>query len=274
MTTAVLHLDPEGGVLRIVQVTDTHLEQQRGGTLLGMDTDESLAHVLSLARAGAEPPDLLLATGDIANHACAEAYARAREAFEALGVPWAWLPGNHDEFGPMQRVLGRGEPMVRAVRTPHWQVLLLDSSVPGEVGGRLGPDELALLERLLLEEPALHALVCLHHQPVPVGCAWLDEQMVADAEAFFAVLRRHPQVRMVLWGHVHQEFAGERDGIALRATPSSCIQFAPASAGFRVDEQSPGLRWLELSPDGSVATQVSRVQGVAFSFDRDSAGYL
>ncbi len=274
MTTAVLHLDPEGGVLRIVQVTDTHLEQQRGGTLLGMDTDESLAHVLSLARAGAEPPDLLLATGDIANHACAEAYARAREAFEALGVPWAWLPGNHDEFGPMQRVLGRGEPMVRAVRTPHWQVLLLDSSVPGEVGGRLGPDELALLERLLLEEPALHALVCLHHQPVPVGCAWLDEQMVADAEAFFAVLRRHPQVRMVLWGHVHQEFAGERDGIALRATPSSCIQFAPASAGFRVDEQSPGLRWLELSPDGSIATQVSRVQGVAFSFDRDSAGYL
>jgi Icc protein len=81
-------------------------------------------------------------------------------------------------------------------------------------------------------------------------------------------------VRLVLWGHVHQEFAGERDGIALRATPSSCVQFAPASAGFRVDEQSPGLRWLDLAPDGSFGTQVARVQGVSFSFDRDSAGYL
>ena len=274
MSPAVLHLDPPGGVLRIVQVTDTHLEQQTGGTLLGMDTDASLGHVLDLVRSAARKPHLLLATGDIANHASAEAYGRARDAFDTLGVPWAWLPGNHDEFDPMQRVLGRGAAMVRAVRTPHWQVLLLDSTVPGQVGGRLGAEELALLGQLLDEAPALHALVCLHHQPVPIGCAWLDEQMVADDEAFFAVLLRHPQVRLVLWGHVHQEFAGERDGIALRATPSSCIQFAPASAGFRVDEQSPGLRWLELAPDGSFGTQVARVQDVSFSFDRDSAGYL
>ena len=37
---------------------------------------------------------------------------------------------------------------------------------------------------------------------------------------------------------------------------------------------APGLRWLDLAADGSVRTGVSRVQGVAFSFDRDSAGYL
>jgi hypothetical protein len=36
----------------------------------------------------------------------------------------------------------------------------------------------------------------------------------------------------------------------------------------------PGLRWLDLAPDGSFGTQVARVQGVSFSFDRDSAGYL
>jgi Icc protein len=185
VSRAVLHLDPPGGVLRIVQVTDTHLEQQTGGTLLGMDTDASLGHVLDLVRSAARKPDLLLATGDIANHASAEAYRRARDAFDALGVPWAWLPGNHDEFDPMQRVLGRGAAMVRAVRTPHWQVLLLDSTVPGEVGGRLGAEELALLGQLLDEAPALHALVCLHHQPVPVGCAWLDEQMLLSPDYTF-----------------------------------------------------------------------------------------
>ena len=220
--------------LRIVQVTDTHLEQHAGGTLLGMDTDHSLAHVLRLVQAAPDAPDLLLATGDIANHASDEAYVRARAAFDVVGVPWAWLPGNHDEREPMQRVLGRGEPMVRAVRSPHWQVLLLDSSVPGEVGGHLGAGELALLDGLLSEAPELHALVCLHHQPVPVGCAWLDDQMVADAEDFFAVLRRHLQVRMVLWGHVHQDFTSLRDGIALHATPSTCVQFAPGSAGFEI----------------------------------------
>lgn len=269
-----LRVEPRDAVLHLVQITDTHLEQQPGGTLLGMDTDASLGHVLDLVRRAPQAPDLLLVTGDVANHPSAEVYRRAREAFDSLGLPWVWLPGNHDEFDLMQRVLGRGAAMVRAVRTPSWQVLLLDSSVPGEVPGHLGAEELEVLDTLLAEAPTLHALVCVHHQPVPVGCAWLDEQMVADAEEFFAVLRRHPQVRMVLWGHVHQAFTGERDGIALRATPSTCIQFAPASAGFRLDEQSPGLRWLDLAPDGSIATRVSRVEGVAFHFDRDSAGYL
>jgi len=270
----VLRVAPRGPVLRIVQVTDTHLEQHAGGTLLGMDTDASLAHVLRLVHTATDSPDLLLATGDIANHASDEAYARARDAFDAVGVPWAWIPGNHDEREPMQRVLGGGEPMVRAIRTPHWQVLLLDSSVPGQVGGHLGTGELEVLDTLLTEAPELHALVCLHHQPVPVGCAWLDEQRVTDAEDFFAVLRRHPQVRMVLWGHVHQAFTASRDGIALHATPSTCIQFAPGSAGFGVDEQPPGLRWIELGPDGDVSTRVARVEGVAFRFDRNSAGYL
>ena len=274
MSHRVLHVAPRGAVLRIVQVTDTHLEQHAGGTLLGMDTDASLAHVLRLVHTATDSPDLLLATGDIANHASDEAYLRARDAFDTVGAPWAWIPGNHDEREPMQRVLGRGEPMVRAVRTPHWQVLLLDSSVPGQVGGHLGAGELEVLDTLLSEAPELHALVCLHHQPVPVGCAWLDEQRVTDAEDFFAVLRRHPQVRMVVWGHVHQAFTASRDGIALHATPSTCIQFAPGSAGFGVDEQPPGLRWIELGPDGGVSTRVERVEGVAFRFDRNSAGYL
>jgi len=270
----VLHVAPRGAVLRIVQVTDTHLEQHAGGTLLGMDTDASLAHVLRLVHTATDSPDLLLATGDIANHASEEAYLRARDAFDTVGAPWAWIPGNHDEREPMQRVLGRGEPMVRAVRTPHWQVLLLDSSVPGQVGGHLGAGELEVLDTLLSEAPELHALVCLHHQPVPVGCAWLDEQIVADRERFFEVLGRHPQVRAVLWGHVHQDFSAERAGIRLLATPSTCIQFARHSDDFRLDELSPGLRVLDLHPDGSLHTEVLRVEGVELGFDRECTGYL
>ena len=59
----VLRVEPRDDVLRLVQVTDTHLEQRRGGTLLGMDTDHSLGHVLGLVRGAPQPPDLLLATG-------------------------------------------------------------------------------------------------------------------------------------------------------------------------------------------------------------------
>jgi Icc protein len=267
-------LPHRGPVVRVAQLTDTHLEERRGGTLLGMDTDASFAHVLELLRAGDARADVVLATGDLASHGSESAYLRLRDDLDGLGLPWFWLPGNHDAGEPMARVLGRGRPMVRSICVGAWQIVMLDSTVDGEVGGCLGAEELALLDRLLAAEPGRHALICLHHQPVAIGCAWLDEQMVADSPELFAVLGRHAQARALVWGHVHQDFSAQRAGLQLLATPSTCIQFAPQSEGFRLDEQAPGMRWLDLHADGRLLTRVERVTGVEFSYDRNSAGYL
>jgi Icc protein len=268
-------LIPAAGMgLRVVQITDIHLEREVGGQLAGMDTDASFTHVLALLDRLSPAPDLILATGDLANNGYAEAYQRVRSAFEARGIPWAWLPGNHDDRATMEQNLGDGAAMERVLLSATWQVILLDSSVPGEVGGELGEHELARLDTLLAMRPDHHALVCLHHQPVPVGCAWLDEQMVADAPRFFDVLARHPHARIVLWGHVHQDFSAEYSGLQLLATPSTCIQFATHSAGFRLDDRKPGLRVLDLHPDGGHQTRVLRVEGVELGFDRDCTGYL
>jgi Icc protein len=117
-------------------------------------------------------------------------------------------------------------------------------------------------------------LVCLHHQPVPVGCAWLDDQMVADADALFTFLDRHQSVRGVLWGHVHQALDRERNGVALMASPSTCVQFAPGQIDFKADTAAPGYRWLELHPDGRIRTGISRVTDVVFDVDTESGGYL
>ncbi|MBK6287724.1 MAG: 3',5'-cyclic-AMP phosphodiesterase [Pseudomonadales bacterium] len=262
------------GRVRVAQITDTHLEERDGGTLLGLDTDASMEHVLRLLGTGEQRPDLILATGDLANHGSRAAYERLRRRFDALGIPWLWLPGNHDDAGQMCVTLGDGAPMTRSVLVGGWHIVLLDSTIPGAVGGRLGVTELQLLDQLLALQPASPTLVCLHHQPVAIGCAWLDEQMIEDAPALFEMLAPHAQVRALLWGHVHQEFARQRGTLQLLAAPSTCVQFAPDSVGFRVDELAPGMRWLELRADGGLETRIERVQGVIFPIDRDSAGYL
>ncbi|MEP1594064.1 MAG: 3',5'-cyclic-AMP phosphodiesterase, partial [Halieaceae bacterium] len=143
-------------------------------------------------------------------------------------------------------------------------------------GGELGSEQLSMLAQTLEAAAAagLHSLVCLHHQPVAIGCDWLDQQMVADADAFFAVLDQYPCVRGVLWGHVHQEIDQRRNNVLLMASPSTCAQFAPGQKNFKVDDVSPGYRWLRLHPDGRIETAVSRVTGVKFSVDLDSGGYL
>ena len=55
---------------------------------------------------------------------------------------------------------------------------------------------------------------------------------------------------------------------------STCVQFAPGSAGFKADDKPPGYRWLALHGDGRIETGVSRVTEVAFTVDLDSGGYL
>lgn len=260
--------------LLVAQLSDLHLDAQYGGQLAGMDADASMACVLELLRAAPRLPDLLLLTGDLASNGASAAYSRVREAVDCIGVPWFWLPGNHDVVAEMRVRLADGRPMVRSIRAGTWRILMLDSTVPGAVGGRLGEAELALLAGLLAEDSHSHTLLCLHHQPVPVGCAWLDEQRLADADELFAVIAGHPCVKAVLWGHVHQEFAARRDGLLLLAAPSACIQFAPGSAGFRLDDCAPGMRWLELYGDGHIETRVERVHGECPGFDRDSRGYL
>jgi Icc protein len=187
-----------------------------------------------------------------------------------------WLPGNHDDRHKMEAALVDHTRLCREIRSERWTILLLDSQVAGEVGGTLGEEELQRLDTALkaAEEEGLYSLVCLHHQPVPVGCRWLDEQMVSDAEAFFEVLDRYSSVQAVLWGHVHQEIDRQRNGVRLLASPSTCVQFAAGSESFKADDQPPGYRWLELHPDGRLETGVSRDRRTPFEVDLESGGYL
>ena len=272
----IQRIDHPGGVVRVLQLTDTHLCRDSGGTLLGMDTDHSLQTVVELAKRERPEVDLLLATGDLSDGGAESAYRRLQGYLAQFDCESFWLTGNHDERAAMESVTAGSDTLSREIRIADWQVLMLDSQVAGEVGGRLGEDELAFLESALeaaqLED--LHSLVCLHHHPVEVGCEWLDEQIVTDADAFFALLERFPGAKAVLWGHVHQQIDRRFLGLRLMASPSTCVQFAPGSPGFKADDLPPGYRWLELRPDGEIDTGISRVWDVDFTVDLESGGYL
>ena len=269
-------IEHNGDVVRVVQLTDTHLCAKRGGTLLGMDTDHSLQAVIDQVAQERATPDLLLGTGDLSDGGARQAYERLQDYFAQFSCPGFWLPGNHDDRATMQAAAAGTLRLCPEVRLARWQIVLLDSQVPGEVGGRLGEAELARLDASLDAARAdkLFTLVCLHHQPVAIGCEWLDEQMVSDAESFFAVLDQYSGVRGVLWGHVHQQIDRRRGAVQLMASPSTCVQFAPGSRDFKADDLPPGYRWLDLHPDGRIESEVCRVWDVQFNVELDSDGYL
>ena len=257
---------------KLLQITDCHLGSECNSELLGLDTDQSLFDVLQLAKMD-EQPDMIVVTGDVSGDAGLGSYSRFLAIMDKYfpRVPLAWLPGNHDE--PDNMIAVGKHPIERSHVAGGWNMIFLDSRIPREEGGRLGERELQRLERELEAHPDLPAAVFLHHQPVPVGSEWLDQYVVVDADDFFQVIDRFPQVKMISWGHVHQDYYQQRNGVELIATPSTCIQFLPNSKDFKLDQTQPGYRFYELQPNGEFTTRVERALGAEYTVDMTATGY-
>lgn len=262
--------------IKVLQLTDTHIFESSSGNLLGVDTYESLRDVIDLALKVRGVPDFVLLTGDLSQDETAGSYRRLAELVSRIAAPAYFLPGNHDKPALMAEILPDAGPTIKADRSilwGNWQVILLNSAVEGRVEGRLAAPELDRLTASLEENPDHHTLVCLHHNPVAVGSEWMDRIGLLNDAEFFAVVDRYPQVRGVLWGHVHQEYQSVRGAVALIATPSTCVQFKPYDDDFGLDEKPPGFRWLELAVDGKIETAVVRLASLPRGLDLAATGY-
>lgn len=120
-------------------------------------------------------------------------------------------------------------------------------------------------------------MILLHHHPMPSGCTWLDQHSLRNSHQLAERVKDHPQIKMMLCGHIHQEMDEMWNGIRLLATPSTCIQFRPHCTNFSLDTVSPGWRYLELSLSAqgkrNIDTQVHRLAGKDFCPDLDADGY-
>lgn len=232
---------------RIIQLSDCHVSASADAVYRGIDPRAGFEQLLTVV-AGWQP-DVVLLTGDLAEDGSLDAYAYLHARLATLGVPLNSLPGNHDDAGVQAQVFAStaiDEPL--QVRAADWLLLLLNSSRPGQIGGTLDDPQLEALRCALDSHPG-PAMVFLHHQPVPVGSTWIDRYALAEPDRLWQVLDRHDNARLVAWGHVHQVFEGEHNGIRLLSAPSSAINSLPGKETFTPDEGGPACRWF-IAHDG------------------------
>jgi len=248
---------PSPGILRVIQVSDCHVPREPGTPYRGVSADRNLSSLLPAIRRW--QPDLLLLSGDVSEDASPASYGRVAALLSTSGAPVLALPGNHDDPALMRRYFPRGpweSPHVFSGR--NWRLILLDSTRQGSVSGAFTSDRLELLDKCLHEKPDSPVMVALHHQPVPVGSLWIDRYPLEQPEAFWRVVERHPQVRCVVWGHVHQDYQATRGDILLLGSPSSVANSLPEREAFTLDLGGPACRWLELDTGGGIETGVLR----------------
>lgn len=201
----------------VAQLSDPHI----GADWDGADPVPGL--VAAVRAANVLEPDAVLVSGDLTEHASDAEYETVRELLAPLTVPVHVLPGNHDERAALRRhfdLPGSGaEPVHYAADLGALRLVVTDSTIPGEDGGRL---DATWLDAALAEAPDVPTIVATHHPPLLTGVPAMDAIGVpaGDRAELAHVLERHPQVRRLVAGHVHRTVAAGR----VLAVPSTYRQ--------------------------------------------------
>lgn len=247
--------------LKLIQLSDIHFLDDPTETLGGMNTHDSLQAVLADIQKKHLMPDQVLLTGDLAQNGGKASYQRLAQTMSAFSCPIYCIPGNHDDHDEMKKFLiGKNLYRQHYFSWENWRIILMDSTAPGLDDGFFAESDFAYMENQLSSADYQHALLVMHHQPIAIQTPYIDEIRLINEALFWEKIRRFPQIKAIIFGHVHQVFESVYRGIQIMSAPSTCTQFLPKNNKFAIDATlTPGYRWLELKKDGSILTKIYRI---------------
>ncbi len=252
--------------MRLLQLSDPHLLADPQGCFRDRQPWACFEVALGQGRMLEPVPDLLLISGDLCQDESWAGYARLRDHLAAWPTPVALLPGNHDHPQRLRAALGRQALLApAALELAGVRLLLLNSHRSGCVEGWLGPHQLAWLAEQLAVASPLPLLVAVHHPPLAIGDPAFDAIGLRDGPALLQLLAGQPQLRAVLFGHVHQHWQGLLPGrpvplppVPLLGCPSTLCGFGPVQPCPLHRPHDPGGRVLAIGADGGLQQTLLR----------------
>lgn len=193
----------------IAQISDLHIKSPGSLAYGRVDTAKALERCVAALNAFRPKPDLVVISGDLADTPTAEEYEHLKRLLAPLKLPFASIPGNHDSRDLMRTVFAQpyafsSGPLNQRLEISGADLVLLDSSVPGQPHGELDAPTLQWLDATLASSSGRPALLFLHHPPFRSGIWHMDRQNLLNADELATVVRRHPRVQLIATGHVHR----------------------------------------------------------------------
>ncbi len=225
----------------IAQLTDTHIKPKGRLAYQRVDTAAYLRRSVSHLLGMPQQPDVVVVTGDLVDQGLPEEYAHLRELLAPLRQPVLLIPGNHDDRQAMRTHLvgvhgwhsagerARAEALPSPgfwqfnLKAPGWplRIIGLDTVLIGESAGELCVERLAWLREQLSDDRNTPTLILMHHPPFKTGIGHMDEIGLTGAAAFNQLVSEHPQVELILCGHLHRTIRATVGGRACMTAPST-----------------------------------------------------
>ncbi|HET7883140.1 MAG TPA: phosphodiesterase [Acetobacteraceae bacterium] len=237
----------------ICQLTDLHVRPVGQPANRVVETNMFTERAFRAVARLSPRPDVVLLTGDLTDGGLDAEYANVKRLLRILEpLPVFVIPGNHDRRDRMRAALSHlpgvtSDPeFVQFVLDDYpVRIVMLDTLVPGQTHGELGPARLDFLARTLAAAPDKSTLVAMHHPPFACGMPHMDRIALRDSAAFAAVIGRHPQVGRIICGHHHRPVVAQVAHAVATIAPSVAHQVTmslePAPGAFVFEPPAFGL---------------------------------
>ena len=254
----------------IIQITDSHLMDRADATFVKINPEQSFHAVIDDILQRYPQIDAIIHTGDVAQVAKPETYARYQNFMQSLGVPFYQIPGNHDDIAHFP--FASPNPIPAVVALGNWRFILLNSAVPDRIDGWLGTEQLLHLEQLLEQHREHDVVLACHHHPLDMHSHWIDQHKLKNTKQLTQLLEGYGNIKAVICVHVHQDSLNTWNNIQFISTPATSVQFKPKSQDFALDDIAPGYRSFRLKENGEFDTQVHRLLNFTQNINKDISG--
>jgi 3',5'-cyclic-AMP phosphodiesterase len=218
-------------MVKIIHVTDIHIVPE-GELVVGMDPSKRLSEVICSINETYSDADLCIISGDLADRGDLASYRRLAHHLETLLVPYRLMLGNHDNRAAFRQVF----PNVRVCASGWVQSVedfggirfifldTLDNNRPDT--GVLCHERLSWLAERLRESAGRRVFIFMHHPPHSVGVKWFDNMMLEQPEGFRDLVRQHPCIEHIAFGHLHLTTTGRWDRLSFSCNRGTCHRIA------------------------------------------------
>ncbi|PMN90220.1 phosphodiesterase [Enterovibrio norvegicus] len=234
---------------RVIQLTDIHLvpRQQRVSKVLDTYTlfEQAIEKIADdLPRLG--HVDAIVVTGDVSDNGDEESYRDFHSIISRLNLPYVVIPGNHDKREAMVSAIdglsacGETGELNSVYALEAFDIIALDTVIPGSGAGALSDNTLAFLESALATHSEKPALIALHHPPFDSGIQFMDNIGLKGRDEMARILTQSPREKRVICGHLHNSIVCNMGNATVLSAPGVASSFMTdyrddAPVGFTQD---------------------------------------
>lgn len=221
--------------IKIAQLTDIHLMKTQELLLYDVNTFNAFKQVLN--NINKNEYDYIIASGDLSEDGTIESYQYLKETFDQFDIPIYCIPGNHDNRERLIEVLSPSKHVHfdKKLHFLNWEILFLDTKHKNEIHGFINEEELKFLKNALMSSNADNIAIVMHHHPIPVNTPIIDRYSLMNNEIFLDCITAYPQVKLVIFGHVHHDYCLQYGQVTYESSPATCFQFTKGAQEIQLE---------------------------------------